>query len=322
MLLRCRQITCHVTSTRIVTTGRIFCIILGALYSVIALGYTGGYLFLQFSRNNLDGICFTFSILVFRHPNTYENSGVGLIRCTRLLGQCVCISWCSKPVQTVVMSRDGFYVACGAGTSIYLFDVSFSEETYLWSYDTEAGVTSLSTSGSGQLMVVGDEKGFLHVLENLYTSPRLITTTELTASTHLITTAETTTSTGGAVTGALLINLYAVPITLSIAVLTFLGLYMQKGRARKRREIGKPRAASLTEPKKALPIASGRIISTGMKVLDELTLGGFPQSYSVILSSPSCNQRDLVVQGFLGESVDDEKFVLCLTTDTEGGSPS
>jgi CBS domain-containing protein/KaiC/GvpD/RAD55 family RecA-like ATPase len=40
-------------------------------------------------------------------------------------------------------------------------------------------------------------------------------------------------------------------------------------------------------------------ITTGYKNLDNLLLGGIPESYAVILTSPSCDERDLLIEKFL-----------------------
>ena len=45
-------------------------------------------------------------------------------------------------------------------------------------------------------------------------------------------------------------------------------------------------------------ILPGRI-STGTKDLDNLLLGGIPEGYAVILTSPSCDEKDLVIDRFL-----------------------
>jgi tetratricopeptide (TPR) repeat protein len=40
-------------------------------------------------------------------------------------------------------------------------------------------------------------------------------------------------------------------------------------------------------------------VSTGYKELDELLFGGIPRNYAVILTSPSCDERDLLIKKFL-----------------------
>jgi KaiC/GvpD/RAD55 family RecA-like ATPase len=41
-------------------------------------------------------------------------------------------------------------------------------------------------------------------------------------------------------------------------------------------------------------------ISTGYNDLDDLLFGGLPQNYSIILTSPSCDEKDLLIRRFLG----------------------
>ncbi len=192
-----------------------------------------------------------------------------------------------KPVENVVISRNGSQVSCAGGFSAYVFDISSNAETYTWSYDAKAEVTSISMPSNGGLLIVGDEKGFVHVLRNL------IATTEFSTSTSLTTTSLTTNV-------APFINPYVIPITILLAVLVFIGLFVKT-------RSGKSQSASLAIPSER--------VSTGTKALDELTGGGLPQSYSVALSSPSCDQRDLIIQHFLTQGVGDGKFTLCLTTD-------
>jgi KaiC/GvpD/RAD55 family RecA-like ATPase len=48
-------------------------------------------------------------------------------------------------------------------------------------------------------------------------------------------------------------------------------------------------------PKPKLP----ELVSTGYVDLDKLLCGGLPSSYAVVLTSPSCNERDLLVKSFL-----------------------
>jgi KaiC/GvpD/RAD55 family RecA-like ATPase len=47
-------------------------------------------------------------------------------------------------------------------------------------------------------------------------------------------------------------------------------------------------------------------ISTGYEDLDKLLIGGIPETYPVILTSPSCDERDLLIKRFLKAGVDKE----------------
>jgi uncharacterized repeat protein (TIGR01451 family) len=56
-----------------------------------------------------------------------------------------------------------------------------------------------------------------------------------------------------------------------------------------------PEPATINISETVLP---GRI-STGYKDLDSLLLGGIPENYAVILTSPSCDEKDLLIKRFL-----------------------
>jgi CBS domain-containing protein/KaiC/GvpD/RAD55 family RecA-like ATPase len=52
------------------------------------------------------------------------------------------------------------------------------------------------------------------------------------------------------------------------------------------------------EPEVSKVVLPGRI-TTGYRNLNNLLLGGIPESYAVILTSPSCDERDLLIEKFL-----------------------
>jgi hypothetical protein len=52
------------------------------------------------------------------------------------------------------------------------------------------------------------------------------------------------------------------------------------------------------EPEASNTVLPGRI-TTGYRYLDSLLLGGIPESYAVILTSPPCDERDLLIEKFL-----------------------
>ncbi len=58
-----------------------------------------------------------------------------------------------------------------------------------------------------------------------------------------------------------------------------------------------------------------RRIGTGFKDLDKLLLGGIPEKYSVILTSPSCDERDLLTSRFLREGIQKEEITFYITID-------
>ena len=73
----------------------------------------------------------------------------------------------------------------------------------------------------------------------------------------------------------------------------------------------------------ALEIAVAEIvfpdcISIGCKELDNLLLGGIPENYSVILTSPSCDERDLMIKRFLEAGVKEGQVTFHITVELRG----
>ncbi|MCZ2809078.1 MAG: hypothetical protein O2V44_06975 [Candidatus Bathyarchaeota archaeon] len=64
----------------------------------------------------------------------------------------------------------------------------------------------------------------------------------------------------------------------------------------------------------ALP---GRV-STGYAELDNLLLGGIPENYPVILTSPSCDERDLVIKRFLEAGAKEGQTTFYVTVEASG----
>ena len=56
-------------------------------------------------------------------------------------------------------------------------------------------------------------------------------------------------------------------------------------------------------------------IATGFEDLDKLLLGGIPERYSVILTAPSCDERDLLTSRFLGKGIEKEEVTFYITID-------
>lgn len=56
-------------------------------------------------------------------------------------------------------------------------------------------------------------------------------------------------------------------------------------------------------------------ISTGYKDLDNLLFGGIPRNYAVILTSPSCDERDLLIKRFLEVGVKNGEVTIYVTID-------
>ena len=76
----------------------------------------------------------------------------------------------------------------------------------------------------------------------------------------------------------------------------------------------RPEPASIIVSETILP---GRI-STGFQDLDNLLLGGIPQNYAVILTSVSCDERDLLIRRFLEAGVTKNDVTFHVTIDAAG----
>ena len=59
-------------------------------------------------------------------------------------------------------------------------------------------------------------------------------------------------------------------------------------------------------------------MSTGCEALDEVLLGGYPENYAVLLSSPACDERDLLLRRFLERDAD-SGITIYLTRDPRCG---
>jgi len=59
-------------------------------------------------------------------------------------------------------------------------------------------------------------------------------------------------------------------------------------------------------------------VRTGYKDLDNLLLGGIPEKYAVILTSVSCDERELLVKKFLETALKAGEATLCFTIDAMG----
>jgi predicted transcriptional regulator/KaiC/GvpD/RAD55 family RecA-like ATPase len=73
-------------------------------------------------------------------------------------------------------------------------------------------------------------------------------------------------------------------------------------------------SVSLQIPETVLP---GRL-PTGYKALDNILFGGIPENYAVILTSPSCDERDLLIKKFLEAGVKAGQVTIYVTTDPSG----
>jgi KaiC/GvpD/RAD55 family RecA-like ATPase/RNA:NAD 2'-phosphotransferase (TPT1/KptA family) len=57
-------------------------------------------------------------------------------------------------------------------------------------------------------------------------------------------------------------------------------------------------------------------ISTGCRDINNLLLGGIPENYAVILTSPSCDEKDLIIRRFLEAGVKEKQTTFYLTIET------
>jgi KaiC/GvpD/RAD55 family RecA-like ATPase len=64
-------------------------------------------------------------------------------------------------------------------------------------------------------------------------------------------------------------------------------------------------------------VLPGRI-STGYKDLDSLLLGGIPENYAVILTSPSCDEKDLLIKRFLEAGSKKTQMTFHVTIEASG----
>jgi len=59
-------------------------------------------------------------------------------------------------------------------------------------------------------------------------------------------------------------------------------------------------------------------INTGYKDLDSLLLGGIPENYAVILTSPSCDEKDLLIKRFLETGASEGQITFHITIEASG----
>ncbi len=75
-----------------------------------------------------------------------------------------------------------------------------------------------------------------------------------------------------------------------------------------------PEPVTVTVSEVALP---GRI-TTGYRDLDNLLFGGIPENYAVILTSPSCDERDLLIKRFLEIGAKKDQITFYVTVEASG----
>jgi len=77
----------------------------------------------------------------------------------------------------------------------------------------------------------------------------------------------------------------------------------------------------IVEPKLIAEVSGSTLpshVSTGYKELDDLLHGGLPRNYAVILTSPSCDERDLLIKRFLEAGAKEGQITLYVTTMATG----
>jgi hypothetical protein len=77
-----------------------------------------------------------------------------------------------------------------------------------------------------------------------------------------------------------------------------------------------PIILEVSPAKPAFEILPGRI-ATGYLELDRLLYGGIPKNYAVILSSPSFDERALIISKFLEVGSEQNEITLYITVDAE-----
>ncbi len=59
------------------------------------------------------------------------------------------------------------------------------------------------------------------------------------------------------------------------------------------------------------------LVNSGFEDLDSLLLGGIRESYAVILTSPSCDEKDLLIERFLKKGIEENQVTLYVTIDAK-----
>ena len=61
-------------------------------------------------------------------------------------------------------------------------------------------------------------------------------------------------------------------------------------------------------------------LPSGSRELDDLLLGGLPQNYSIVLTSPSCNERQLLIDGFLQAGLKNGNIAVDISTEVRSNT--
>jgi KaiC/GvpD/RAD55 family RecA-like ATPase len=65
-------------------------------------------------------------------------------------------------------------------------------------------------------------------------------------------------------------------------------------------------------------IAPKGYVATGYQDLDKMMFGGIPDKYTVLLNSPSCDEKDLLIRAFLQTGIENGEVVFYITMDAKG----
>jgi len=71
----------------------------------------------------------------------------------------------------------------------------------------------------------------------------------------------------------------------------------------------------IAEPEPVAEVVLPEHVSTGYEDLDDLLFGGLPRNYAVILTSPSCDERDLMIKRFLEAGAKNGEVTFYVTID-------
>jgi adenylate cyclase len=74
------------------------------------------------------------------------------------------------------------------------------------------------------------------------------------------------------------------------------------------------------QPKPAVEVSKGPV-ATGHAGLDKLLYGGIPSNYAVVLTSPSCNERDMLIKSFLETGAKKGEVTFYVTMDPREAKP-
>ncbi len=78
----------------------------------------------------------------------------------------------------------------------------------------------------------------------------------------------------------------------------------------------------VTKPEPVAEVALPSHITMGLRELDDLLFGGIPRDYAVILTSPSCDERDSLIKDFLEAGAKEDQVTFHIVTNVTSGVKS